>query len=103
MRERSTMSKKLQKYLDEAEKTESRILELEEYLKQIRAAQKKEEESEMIRALRSTKLCGRELLALLENIQAGNVTFQFGEIGEESNGEAQASAKEEENVIEEND
>ena len=28
-----------------------------------------------IRAIRSTKMGGRELLALLDNIQAGNVTF----------------------------
>ena len=70
-----TMGKKLQKYLDEAEKTEQQIAELEERLKTIRAAQKKEEDSEIIRAIRSTKMGGRELLALLDNIQAGNVTF----------------------------
>ena len=70
------MGKKLQKYLDEAEKTEQQIAELEERLKTIRAAQKKEEDNEIVRAIRSTKLGGRDLLALLENIQAGNVTFQ---------------------------
>ena len=68
------MGKKLQKYLDEAEKTEQQIAELEERLRTIRAAQKKED-SEIIRAIRSTKMGGRELLALLDNIQAGNVTF----------------------------
>lgn len=67
------MGKKLQKYLDEAEKTEQQIAELEERLRTIRAAQKKEEDSEIIRAIRSTKMGGRELLALLDNIQAGNV------------------------------
>ena len=67
------MGKKLQKYLDEAEKTEQQIA--EERLRTIRAAQKKEEDSEIIRAIRSTKMGGRELLALLDNIQAGNVTF----------------------------
>lgn len=61
--------------LDEAEKTEQQIAELEERLRTIRAAQKKEEDSEIIRAIRSTKMGGRELLALLDNIQAGNVTF----------------------------
>ena len=55
------MSKKLKKFLNDAEKTES---------------QKKEEDNEIVRAIRSTKLGGRDLLALLENIQAGNVTFQ---------------------------
>lgn len=66
------MGKKLQKYLDEAEKTEQQIAELGERLRTIRAAQKKEEDSEIIRAIRSTKMGGRELL---DNIQAGNVTF----------------------------
>lgn len=70
------MSKKLKKFLNDAEKTESKIAELEEYLKNVRAAQKKEEDNEIVRAIRSTKLGGRDLLALLENIQAGNVTFQ---------------------------
>lgn len=41
------MGKKLQKYLDEAEKTEQQIAELEERLRTIRAAQKKEEDSEI--------------------------------------------------------
>lgn len=72
---RARWGKKLQKYLDEAEKTEQQIAELEERLRIIRAAQKKEEDSEIIRAIRSTKMGGRELLALLDNIQAGNVTF----------------------------
>ena len=61
---------------EDAEKTESKIAELEEYLRNVRAAQKKEEDNEIVRAIRSTKLGGRDLLALLENIQAGNVTFQ---------------------------
>ena len=69
------MSKKLKRFLNDAEKTESKIAELEEYLRNVRAAQKKEEDSEIIRAIRSTKMGGRELLALLDNIQAGNVTF----------------------------
>lgn len=73
--ERRADGQKLQKYLDEAEKTEQQIAELEERLRTIRAAQKKEEDSEIIRAIRSTKMGGRELLALLDNIQAGNVTF----------------------------
>ena len=70
------MSKKLKKFLNDAEKTESKIAELEEYLRNVRAAQKKEEDNEIVRAIRSTKLGGRDLLALLENIQAGNATFQ---------------------------
>ena len=59
------MSKKLKKFLNDAEKTESKIAELEEYLRNVRAAQKKEEDNEIVRAIRSTKLGGRDLLALL--------------------------------------
>ena len=50
------MSKKLKKFLNDAEKTESKIAELEEYLRNVRAAQKKEEDNEIVRAIRSTKL-----------------------------------------------
>ena len=39
------MGKKLQKFLDEAEKTERQIAELEEHLKTIRAAHTKEGDS----------------------------------------------------------
>lgn len=81
------MSKKLKKFLNDAEKTESKIAELEEYLRNVRAAQKKEEDNEIVRAIRSTKLGGRDLLALLENIQAGNVTFQTTENNENKTSE----------------
>lgn len=81
------MSKKLKKFLNDAEKTESKIAELEEYLRNVRAAQKKEEDNEIVRAIRSTKLGGRDLLALLENIQAGNVTFQTTVIHENKTSE----------------
>ena len=39
------MSKKLKKFLNDAEKTESKIAELEEYLRNVRAAQKKDRSS----------------------------------------------------------
>lgn len=65
------MSKKLKKFLNDAEKTESKIAELEEYLRNVRAAQKKEEDNEIVRAIRSTKLGGRDLLALLEISRRG--------------------------------
>lgn len=71
-----SLSGDLEGAFSNAEKTESKIAELEEYLRNVRAAQKKEEDNEIVRAIRSTKLGGRDLLALLENIQAGNVTFQ---------------------------
>ena len=44
------MNKKYKRYLDEIEKTETKITELQEYLKVTKAALKQEEELEMIKA-----------------------------------------------------
>lgn len=70
------MGKKLQKYLDEAEKTEQQIAELEERLRTIRAAQKKEEDSEIIRAIRSTKMGGRE--------ESSGIPYRKSKVGADS-------------------
>lgn len=69
------MSKKLKKFLNDAENRKQdrgtgRVPE------KCPGCTEKEEDNEIVRAIRSTKLGGRDLLALLENIQAGNVTFQ---------------------------
>lgn len=69
------MNKKLKRYLDEAEKTEAKIQELQDYLKSVRAAQKQEEDLEMVRSLRSLKLSGHDLFSLLNGIQDGTVTI----------------------------
>lgn len=69
------MNKKLKRYLDEAEKTESKIQELQDYLKSVRAAQKQEEDLEMVRSLRSLKLSSHDLFDLLNGIQDGTVTI----------------------------
>ena len=53
------MSKKLKKFLNDAEKTESKIAELEEYLRNVRAEQKKEEDIEIVPAIRCTTLGAR--------------------------------------------
>ena len=54
------MNKKYKRYLDEIERTEAKIAELQEYLKITKAALKQEEELEMIKAIRSMKLKGRD-------------------------------------------
>lgn len=72
------LNKKIRKYLDEIEKTEKKIADLQQYLKEVRDALKKEEDSEMVRSIRSMNLDRQELFRLLEGIQNGNVSYQEG-------------------------
>ena len=53
------MNRKIKKYLDEIEKTEKKIADLEMYLKGVRSALKEEENNEMIKSIRGMKLKGR--------------------------------------------
>ena len=52
------MNKKIRRYLEEIEKTEKKIADLQQYLKGIKSALKEEENNEMIRAIRGMKLEG---------------------------------------------
>ena len=67
------LNKKLMRYLDEADRTEAKIAELQEHLKGVRAAQKAEEDIEIVKSIRSMKLDGRELLAMLTGLQDGTM------------------------------
>ena len=73
------MNKKYKRYLDEIERTEAKITELQEYLKTTKAALKQEEELEMVKAIRSMKLKGRDLFDILNQMQNGNVSFEISE------------------------
>ena len=50
------MNKRLRKYLDEEARTEKKIAELQEHLKDVRAARKQEENDAIVRSIRSMKL-----------------------------------------------
>lgn len=70
----------------------ARIAELQDFLKEIREARKKEEDLEIIRSIRSMKLGARELFDLLTAIQDGNLSDELreqllaaGDDGEEEN------------------
>ena len=78
------MNKKYKRYLDEIERTEAKIAELQEYLKTTKAALKQEEELEMIKAIRSMKLKGRDLFDVLNQMQNGNVSLEISAEAEES-------------------
>ena len=77
------MNKKYKRYLDEIERTEAKIAELQEYLKITKAALKQEEELEMIKAIRSMKLKGRDLFDVLNQMQNGNVSLEISGEAEE--------------------
>lgn len=70
------MNKKLKRYLDEGERVESKIAELQEQLKGIHAAQKMEEDLEIVKSIRSMKLNGRDLFSLLCGLQEGSVVLK---------------------------
>lgn len=94
------MSKKLQKFLDDADKLEAKIAEMQDNLRSIRKAQKEEEDCEIIRSIRGRKLGGRELLALLERIQDGSVTFLVNEKMTDNEPAARENVPEMEDMIE---
>ena len=78
------MNRKIKKYLDEIEKTEKKIADLELYLKGVRSALKEEENNEMIKSIRGMKLKGQELFDLLNGIQDGTISFVVSGESEES-------------------
>ena len=70
------MNKKLKRYLEEIDRTEEKIAELQGHLKNIRAAQKQEEDLEIVRSIRGMKLSGRDLFALLNGLQDGTLKIR---------------------------
>lgn len=90
------MNKKIKKYLDEIEKTEKKIADLQQYLKGLYTALKQEENNEMIKSIRGMKLDSKELFELLNGIQEGTVKFQVNkESDEEGTGSFVRTDKEE--------
>ena len=81
-------NKKIKKYLDEIEKTEKKIADLQQYLKSLYTALKQEENNEMIKSNRGMKLDSKELFEFLNGIQEGTVKF---EVKKQSDGETTGS------------
>lgn len=67
------MSKRQRRLIEEEEKALKKISELQEYVKELRDARKKEEDVEILRTLRSLKLGAWDLYNLLTGIQDGTV------------------------------
>ena len=63
------MNKRIKKYLEEIEKTEEKIEQLQSYVKGVRVALKQEEDNEIIKSIRSKKMSTEELVDFLSQIQ----------------------------------
>ena len=75
------MNMKLKKILDDIQKTEDKIAELQEHLKRQNTLKQQMEDMEIIKSFRSMKLDSRELLVLLDGIQKGTATIRLDEEG----------------------
>ena len=92
------MNMRLKKVLDDIQKTEDKILELQEYVKKLKIQKKQMEDAEIIKAIRSMKMDSREMLTFLDGIQNGTVTMQFDEEGNLSMDSSETDAKNEESL-----
>ena len=92
------MNMRLKKVLDDIQKTEDKILELQEYVKKLKIQKKQMEDTEIIKAIRSMKMDSREMLTFLDGIQNGTVTMQFDEEGNLSMDSSETDTKKEENL-----
>ena len=89
---------RLKKVLDDIQKTEDKILELQEYVKKLKIQKNQMEDAEIIKAIRSMKMDSREMLTFLDGIQNGTVTMQFDEEGNLSMDSSETDTKKEENL-----
>nr|WP_297872912.1 DUF4315 family protein [uncultured Blautia sp.] len=78
------LNRRIKRYLEEIDKTERKIAELQQYLKGVQSALKQEENNEMIKSIRGMKLSSKELFNLLNGIQDGSVRFQVDRDSEEN-------------------
>ena len=92
------MNMRLKKVLDDIQKTEDKILELQEYVKKLKIQKKQMEDAEIIKAIRSMKMDSREMLTFLDGIQNGTVTKQFDEEGNLSLDSPETDTKKEESL-----
>ena len=88
------MNMRLKKVLDDIQKTEDKILELQK----LKIQKKQMEDAEIIKAIRSMKMDSREMLTFLDGIQNGTVTMQFDEEGNLSMDSSETDTKKEESL-----
>lgn len=71
------MNRKLHRVLEEIRKTEKKIAEWQEHLKELQLLAEQLENEEIVKTIRSMKLDSHQMLALLEGIQDGTVSIPF--------------------------
>ena len=97
------MNRKLERVLDEIQRTEKKIAEWQEHLKGLNVRRKQMEDAEIIRSVRSMKLDSHELLEVLDSIQNGTMDFRYGvseRAGEGQPENADTETKQSENMAE---
>lgn len=85
----------IEKLLNDIQKTEDKIAELQEHLKRQNTLRQQMEDIEIVKSFRSMKLDSRSLLVLLDGIQKGTVTIQMDEDGGITVEDAKAPQKKE--------
>ena len=89
------MNRKLHRVLDEIQKTEKKIDEWQEHLKELKLLAEQLENEEIIKTIRSMKLDSHQMLELLEGIQDGTVSIPIMAEGpEETDGKDAAEPEE---------
>ena len=72
------MNRKLHRVLEEIRKTEKKIAEWQEHLKELKLLAEQLENQEIVKTIRSMKLDSHRMLELLEGIQEGTVSIPLG-------------------------
>lgn len=70
-------SRRLKKLIREEEKTEAKIAELQEYLAEIRASKKLEEDAEILKSFHSMERDSWDLYNLTTGIRKGNISMEM--------------------------
>ncbi len=68
------MNKKLNRVLDEIQKTEGKIAVWQEHLRELNVLREQLENQEIVKSVRSMRLDSRKMLEFLEGIQNGTIT-----------------------------
>ncbi len=75
------MNRKLLRVLDEIDKTEAKIAEWQAHLESLHKQRVQLEEKEIVRAVRTLNLTSRELVAVVDGLCAGDLTFAAAAAG----------------------
>ena len=92
------MNMRLKKVLDDIQKTENKILELQEHVRQLRIQKKQMEDAEIIKAIRSMKMDSRKMLTFLDGIQTGLLSIKIDSRHILSMDSSETGIKKEENM-----